>query len=483
MKTPYRASFCVPALARQLTCVSVALLIGPSPLAQTSGEARSTGPPRFVSPAEEETGPDPWHTWGRTPSRIGSTTTIGPQTPTIEWSVQIDEHWSEALIGSSSSMDAYGRIFQGRLAGVTAVDSISQDVIWRADGIDTVSSAPAVFDGRVFWGVTTAGNFFCSDAATGNELWRFHSSIGFNVSPVVDNQGIVYFNDRGANIYALLAVNGDEIWRVRFDDLCFCPLAMRPNELLISGRDTDLAGLKPASKGEPWVVDWVFPTGREVVGTPVVTENTVYFASSDRRLYAVDPVDGSEIWSFDTERVNVGSVALGHDGTIYTATEGGLGVLYAVSPRGDELWSLELAGRSSASPVVDGNGVIYICTRRSSPRGGWLQAIRPDGTELWTKVMPDNMSASPMLAPDGTLYAVCRDKNLYAFRDPAGDLDHDGDIDLADLATLGECMTGPRIWGDAALTPPGCELLDFDRDWDVDVADFAQIQIELANQP
>jgi hypothetical protein len=94
--------------------------------------------------------------------------------------------------------------------------------------------------------------------------------------------------------------------------------------------------------------------------------------------------------------------------------------------------------------------------------------------------MERHVTASPMLAPDGTLYVRSRDKNLYAFRDVAGDLDHDGDIDLADLATLGDCMTGPRIWGDAALTPPGCELLDFDRDWDVDVADFARMQVELS---
>ncbi len=32
-------------------------------------------------------GPDPWPTWGRTTTRLSNTTTIGPQTPRIAWSL------------------------------------------------------------------------------------------------------------------------------------------------------------------------------------------------------------------------------------------------------------------------------------------------------------------------------------------------------------------------------------------------------------
>ncbi len=31
--------------------------------------------------------------------------------------------------------------------------------------------------------------------------------------------------------------------------------------------------------------------------------------------------------------------------------------------------------------------------------------------------------------------------------------------------------------GEPALVTPGCELLDFDSDWDVDFTDFAQFQL------
>lgn len=52
-----------------------------------------------------------------------------------------------------------------------------------------------------------------------------------------------------------------------------------------------------------------------------------------------------------------------------------------------------------------------------------------------------------------------------------GDLDEDGDVDLADFATWNSCLTGPGVVPD-----PGCEAADLDGDNDVDAADFAAFQ-------
>jgi hypothetical protein len=52
---------------------------------------------------------------------------------------------------------------------------------------------------------------------------------------------------------------------------------------------------------------------------------------------------------------------------------------------------------------------------------------------------------------------------------PAGDLDHDGDVDLADAAVLVNCLTGPNN----GPPPDGCAPADLDTDNDVDLHDVA----------
>ena len=54
---------------------------------------------------------------------------------------------------------------------------------------------------------------------------------------------------------------------------------------------------------------------------------------------------------------------------------------------------------------------------------------------------------------------------------PAGDLDDDGDVDLADVAWFTSCLGGPEV-----ALGQDCAVADFDADADVDLADYAQFQ-------
>jgi hypothetical protein len=58
-----------------------------------------------------------------------------------------------------------------------------------------------------------------------------------------------------------------------------------------------------------------------------------------------------------------------------------------------------------------------------------------------------------------------------------GDVDRDGDIDLADFSVLAQCLSGPNV----ATHPPTCDelqfqLSDLDRDVDVDLSDYSAFQ-------
>jgi hypothetical protein len=59
-----------------------------------------------------------------------------------------------------------------------------------------------------------------------------------------------------------------------------------------------------------------------------------------------------------------------------------------------------------------------------------------------------------------------------------GDFDGDGDVDLVDSVSFGECFTGANQTG----LQPGCETFDFDVDDDVDFGDFSGFQRVFTGQ-
>ncbi len=95
--------------------------------------------------------------------------------------------------------------------------------------------------------------------------------------------------------------------------------------------------------------------------------------------------------------------------------------------------------------------------------------------------------ASPTVSPTATTTYYARTRNsatgltsltctvvtvTVTMPETPGDLDRDGDVDLADFASFQYCFSGPN----QALREPGCAVADSDADNDVDLADFAAFQ-------
>src|SRR6185312_1929790 len=94
-------------------------------------------------------------------------------------------------------------------------------------------------------------------------------------------------------------------------------------------------------------------------------------------FYAFAP-DGSIKWQRRLGRHQItAGAALAPDGTIYVVSEDG--ILHALTSRGREEWSFDLGGYAgpSASPAIDGDGVLYIGATR-------FYAIDQDGSLRWS---------------------------------------------------------------------------------------------------
>lgn len=66
-------------------------------------------------------------------------------------------------------------------------------------------------------------------------------------------------------------------------------------------------------------VQWTFPTGGDIISSPAVAGNEIYFGSLDGRLYAVDRINGLKLWDAATGDEIDSSPAVA-DGMVYVGS-------------------------------------------------------------------------------------------------------------------------------------------------------------------
>jgi polyvinyl alcohol dehydrogenase (cytochrome) len=95
---------------------------------------------------------------------------------------------------------------------------------------------PSIVGGRVFVG-SDSGTVYALDAETGCIYWTFKADGGVRSAPSVGragNRDVVYFGDLKANMFALDAVTGEQIWKKRVDTHAFARVTGAPT--LANGR-------------------------------------------------------------------------------------------------------------------------------------------------------------------------------------------------------------------------------------------------------
>jgi outer membrane protein assembly factor BamB len=183
-------------------------------------------------------------------------------------------------------------------------------------------------------------------------------------------------------------------------------------------------------------VAWKFKTAGKVISSPTVDAHTVYFGSTDHKLYAVNRTDGTLKWSFDTYGAVNSTPAIVNGLVMFGSVDGRF---YAVdAATGKQKWIFKTAGESRftapgihgaiprteimadpfdvflSSPVVAGE-VVYF---GSGDHNVYALDIAT-GALKWKFETGNVVHASPAVA-NNVVYIGSWDRNMYALNASSG---------------------------------------------------------------
>ena len=278
----------------------------------------------------------------------------------------------------------------------------------------------------------------------GQLLWTYETGSEIMTVPSVGLDGTVYVGCLNGRLHAV-DIDGDVRWTHTTESFVHAtPAIATDGSIYLGSQDGQLYAL--TGNGTP---RWTFATqglgeipGAIVAPPTLGADGAVYVGGAyDSLLYALDPCDGSVIWSHDfTHPIDpcdpngprtagnfYAAPVVGSNGTTYTCLLNDTR-LYALDPNdGQLIWSVELADYASppfepnhlpdhyyhdpypaVEPVLGPDGTIYVTF--DDP---YLRAVSPDGSIKWVATLADPGDFTLTVDHAGRVYAAGHGAGLY----------------------------------------------------------------------
>ena len=288
---------------------------------------------------------------------------------------------------------------------------------------------------------------YAIDIDSGDELWHFPPEPDkrtFFAPPAVSNDGSVIIGGYDNQVYALNNVTGAEVWQQPFDqpaDRIIGSPVVTGDTILVPSADGYLYAIDLATGKPVWREP--FQAQKAIWSAPVVDGERILFASLDHHVYALDISSGKELWRSDElESAIVDSPTLVDD-LLLVSTFGGK--LFALNAQNGHLAWREpytTTGWLWGKPVAD-DGVAYF-----GDASGVVNAVNlSNGKKLWSDTLDEMVVASPVIF-DGKVFFVTRPGKVYAYEADSGN-----SLWTTNLNLEGELLSDPVIAGDMLWLP------------------------------
>ncbi len=389
---------------------------------------RGLNPPRTTTNVSATSGPQTWGQVRRTAQNTGFTPDAAPFPHRVIWTYHtakpllaspavVDDHvylttadhralalhrrtgqtvWEYRTSGPSSSTPAVADqsvIFAIRPGPVVALNRHTAERLWVTDLRHPILASPVVVHGAVYIGAADR-KLYALDAGTGRQLWEFATQ-NWIVAPVayadariiVASQGsrihavgadtgrtrFIYETGLGRHIGAGAAIQGNRayfgsiggrVWAIDWQATTY-PLE---RALLFWQTNLYIWGVlskPPVQKGGLWAKR----VGGDVTHTPAIAHDTVYAATSEKTVVALDTATGAIRWRTDLG-VEISAAPTVAGTSVLIGTQAG-SVFGLDAQTGDVLWNFKTAGKITGSPIVVGE-TMYIVSH-----DGTLYAVSP----------------------------------------------------------------------------------------------------------
>jgi outer membrane protein assembly factor BamB len=199
-----------------------------------------------------------------------------------------------------------GRVFVAEIGGaLIALNAKTGKVDWKRDLDAHLESSPLIVGKTLYIG-TDSSQVLAIDTADGHKIWEYKAGAAIKASPSF-HDGLIYVGNYQSGMLALHAETGKLAWQTNtstqepFGKGGFYSSPAIAFGHVYAARDDGVVFAFDRQSGK---IDWSFPTGGAVYGSPAVakvpgTPPTVYIGDENGILHALHASSGKERWRAD----------------------------------------------------------------------------------------------------------------------------------------------------------------------------------------
>jgi outer membrane protein assembly factor BamB len=258
---------------------------------------------------------------------------------------------------------------------IYAIDTGTLAIKWQFTADANLVSSPVVDKDYIYF-ASTAGTLYALNKNDGTSFWSLAVTspapiagdppipASFYSSPAIADSHLYIGSVKDSNMYCIrIPVRTTELpyvrWIYKTNGAVYSSPATFGGTCIFGSSDFSIYCLDtavnpnapmPLAKTVP-DLRWKYMTGGEIVSSPTVSNQVVYAASKDYKLYAINILDGKKKWSFATTGL-IKASPIPFRGLVYIGSYDKM--LYAVdSTKGTIRWSYSVDGQMSSSPTID----------------------------------------------------------------------------------------------------------------------------------